>query len=80
VGSPLWDGTAHDEMRGCYDSESHMLHHCPIGSPGEGRDARPSMVAGRTSREMMAGEDDEDTSRPAKPRTQEGGRSRSQAS
>lgn len=75
VGSPLWDGTAHDEMRGCYDADSHMLHHCPMGTPSEDGDPRPSMLAGRTSREVMADEDDEDASRPAK-RPQ----SRSQAS
>ncbi|MFI4916938.1 MAG: monovalent cation/H(+) antiporter subunit G [Phycisphaerales bacterium JB060] len=75
VGSPLWDGTAHDEMRGCYDADSHVLHHCPTGSPGEDGDPRPSMLAGRTSREVMT-EDDEDTS----PRRKPSGQSRSQAS
>lgn len=76
VGSPLWDGTAHDEMRGCYDADSHVLHQCPLGSPVDEGDPRPSMLAGRTSREVMADEDDEDTSRPAKQRPQ----SRSHAS
>lgn len=74
VGSPLWDGTAHDEMRGCYDADSHMLHNCPLGTPSKDNDQRPSMIAGRTSREVMTG-DDEDTSPRVKPR----GRSRSQA-
>lgn len=67
VGSPLWDGTAHDEMRGCYDADSHVLHHCPTGTPPEDGDPRPSMLAGRTSREVMT-EDDEDTSPRVKPR------------
>ncbi len=74
VGSPLWDGTAHDEMRGCYDADSHILHHCPTGSPAEDGDQRPSMLAGRTSREVMTN-DDEDTS----PRVKRSGQSRSQA-
>lgn len=75
VGSPLWEGTAHDEMRGCYDADSHVLHHCPTDSPVEGGDQRPSMVAGRTSREVMT-DDDEDSSPNSKP----SGKSRSQAS
>ncbi len=77
VGSPLWDGTAHDEMRGCYDADSHMLHNCPTGTRGKEHDQRPSMIAGRTSREVMTqDEDDEDTS----PRAKQRGQSRSQAS
>ncbi|MFI4881716.1 MAG: monovalent cation/H(+) antiporter subunit G [Phycisphaerales bacterium JB064] len=75
VGSPLWDGTAHDEMRGCYDADSHVLHTCPAETPGEEHDARPSMLAGRTSRQVMT-EDDEDTS----PRLKQRSNSRSQAS
>ncbi|MEQ8845052.1 MAG: monovalent cation/H(+) antiporter subunit G [Phycisphaerales bacterium] len=74
VGSPLWDGTAHDEMRGCYDADSHVLHNCPMHTPGDNPDPRPSMLAGRTSREVMT-DDDEDS----RPRNQSGSGSRSQA-
>lgn len=68
VGSPLWEGTAHDEMRGCYDADSHVLHNCPTATPADEEGARPSMVAGRTSRQVMT-EDDEDTSPRIKRRT-----------
>ena len=75
VGSPLWDGTAYDEMRGCYDADSHMLHNCPMPTSDDSVDPRPSLVAGRTSREVMTDEDDEDTTPRRHP-----DRSRSQAS
>lgn len=75
VGSPLWDGTAHDEMRGCYDADSHILHQRPADANDESSDPRPSLLAGRTSREVLTDEDDEDTSPRVKRRSQ----SRSQA-
>jgi len=75
VGSPLWDGTAYDEMRGCYDADSHMLHNCPLPSQGDQSDPRPSMLAGRTSREVMTDDDEDMTPRRRKPDA-----SRSQAS
>lgn len=65
TGAPLWDKTAYDEMRGCYDAESHVLHNKPSNTDEE-NDARPSLIAGRTSREIMADEDDEDMSRRSK--------------
>ena len=52
VGTPLWKGTAYDEMRGCYDASSHVLHNAPR-SPEDPQDTRPSMLAGRTSRQVM---------------------------
>lgn len=75
VGSPLWDGTAHDEMRGCYDADSHILHQKPADAEDGSSDPRPSLLAGRTSREVLTDEDDEDTSPRVKRRSQ----SRSQA-
>lgn len=65
TGSPMWDQTAHDEMRGCYDADSHVLHNKP-GRPASDQDSRPSLIAGRTSREVMADEDDEDSNLHAK--------------
>ena len=68
VGSPLWEGTAHDEMRGCYDADSHVLHNCPTADVADEEGAKPSMMAGRTSRQVMT-EDDEDNSPRLKRRT-----------
>ncbi|MCW5757138.1 MAG: monovalent cation/H(+) antiporter subunit G [Phycisphaeraceae bacterium] len=65
TGAPLWDKTAYDEMRGCYDADSHVLHNKP-GQPPQDCDSRPSLIAGRTSREIMSDEDDEDMSDHAK--------------
>lgn len=65
VDVPLWKGTAHDEMRGCYDADTHVLHACESqrlsanANPDKAEDAteadRPFGATSQRRRSQAAG-------------------------